>query len=61
MTHRHKLRGTMLTTSFGAVLSGAVLFGAGAAHAQSCELKIGAMGPMSGGAAQWGLAMESAA
>ncbi len=33
----------------------------GAAYAQSCELKIGAMGPMSGGAAQWGLAMESAA
>lgn len=32
-----------------------------AARAQSCELKIGAMGPMSGGAAQWGLAMNSAA
>ena len=31
------------------------------AHAQSCELKLGAMGPMSGGGAQWGLAMESAA
>jgi hypothetical protein len=27
------------------------------AWAQSCEIKIGAMGPMSGGAAQWGLAM----
>lgn len=35
--------------------------GVGAAHAQSCELKLGAMGPMSGGGAQWGLAMESAA
>ncbi|HVZ09901.1 ABC transporter substrate-binding protein [Rhodopila sp.] len=32
-----------------------------AAHAQPCELKIGAMGPMSGGAAQWGLAMLTAA
>ncbi len=32
-----------------------------AAFAQSCELKIGAMGPMSGGAAQWGLAMAGAA
>ena len=32
------------------------------AMAQSgCELKLGAMGPMSGGAAQWGLAMQSAA
>ncbi len=39
----------------------ASVFGGGAAYAQGCELKIGAMGPMSGGAAQWGLAMESAA
>jgi branched-chain amino acid transport system substrate-binding protein len=32
------------------------------ALAQSgCELKIGSMGPMSGGAAQWGLAMDGAA
>jgi branched-chain amino acid transport system substrate-binding protein len=31
------------------------------AFAQSCEMKLGAMGPMSGGAAQWGLAMNSAA
>jgi branched-chain amino acid transport system substrate-binding protein len=31
------------------------------ALAQSCEMKLGAMGPMSGGAAQWGLAMKSAA
>jgi branched-chain amino acid transport system substrate-binding protein len=30
------------------------------AFAQNCEMKIGAMGPMSGGAAQWGLAMLSA-
>ena len=39
----------------------ALLAGATAAHAQSCEIKVGAMGPMSGGAAQWGLAMLSAA
>jgi branched-chain amino acid transport system substrate-binding protein len=32
-----------------------------AAFAQNCEMKLGAMGPMSGGAAQWGLAMNSAA
>jgi branched-chain amino acid transport system substrate-binding protein len=38
----------------------AVVTSAGA-HAQSCEIKIGAMGPMSGGAAQWGLAMAGAA
>jgi branched-chain amino acid transport system substrate-binding protein len=31
------------------------------ALAQGCELKIGSMGPMSGGAAQWGLAMDAAA
>jgi branched-chain amino acid transport system substrate-binding protein len=31
------------------------------AWAQGCELKIGSMGPMSGGAAQWGLAMDGAA
>ena len=31
------------------------------AFAQNCEMKLGAMGPMSGGAAQWGLAMNSAA
>jgi branched-chain amino acid transport system substrate-binding protein len=32
-----------------------------AALAQNCEMKLGTMGPMSGGAAQWGLAMDSAA
>jgi len=37
------------------------VLGTATAHAQSCELKLGAMGPMSGGAAQWGLAMQSAA
>ena len=31
------------------------------AFAQDCELKIGAIGPMSGAAAQWGLSMNSAA
>ena len=31
------------------------------AFGQNCEMKLGAMGPMSGGAAQWGLAMNSAA
>ena len=31
------------------------------AWAQDCELKIGSMGPMSGGAAQWVLAMDAAA
>ena len=30
-------------------------------RAQDCEFKIGSMGPMSGGAAQWGLAMDAAA
>ena len=31
------------------------------AAAQDCETKIGALGPMSGGAAAWGLAMKSGA
>ena len=35
----------------------ALLAGLSTAHAQSCEIKVGAMGPMSGGAAQWGLAI----
>jgi branched-chain amino acid transport system substrate-binding protein len=40
----------------------AFALGGAAAHAQGgCELKLGAMGPMSGGAAQWGLGMEAAA
>jgi branched-chain amino acid transport system substrate-binding protein len=32
-----------------------------ASFAQSCDFKLGAMGPMSGGGAQWGLSMKSAA
>jgi branched-chain amino acid transport system substrate-binding protein len=43
------------------VLVAAVLALPSAAFAQTCELKIGAMGPMSGGGAQWGLSMKSAA
>ncbi len=39
----------------------AIGLGAVPAMAQPCELKIGSMGPMSGGAAQWGLAMDGAA
>lgn len=38
-----------------------VVFASPSAWAQACELKIGSMGPMSGGAAQWGLAMDAAA
>ncbi|GGC70026.1 ABC transporter substrate-binding protein [Chelatococcus reniformis] len=30
----------------------------GAAQAQECQVKLGAMGPMSGGAAAWGLALR---
>ena len=37
------------------------IFAGAPAFAQNCELKIGSMGPMSGGAAQWGLAMDGAA
>ena len=45
-----------------ALLTAALLSAASAsAHAQGCEQKIGAMGPMAGGAAQWGLAMSGAA
>lgn len=43
------------------LLIGAILALPAAAFAQSCELKIGAMGPMSGSGAQWGLSMKSAA
>src|SRR3954451_977851 len=54
-----KQRRSLLATT---ALALSIAFGAGVAHAQApCELKIGAMGPMSGGAAQWGLAMEGAA
>jgi branched-chain amino acid transport system substrate-binding protein len=35
--------------------------GAAVSAAHGCDLKIGSMGPMSGGAAQWGLAMDAAA
>jgi branched-chain amino acid transport system substrate-binding protein len=41
------------------LLSAAMLAAPAAAFAD-CEFKVGAMGPMSGGAAQWGLAMYSA-
>ncbi len=37
-----------------------VLASVGVAHAE-CEIKLGATGPLSGPAAQWGLAMEGAA
>lgn len=37
------------------------LGGIAGARAQDCTAKVGAMGPMSGGAAQWGLAMQGAA
>jgi branched-chain amino acid transport system substrate-binding protein len=47
-------RGLLAATALVAISSGPV-------RAEDCELKIGAMGPMSGGAAQWGLAMEGAA
>jgi branched-chain amino acid transport system substrate-binding protein len=40
---------------------GMAIGASGSAWAQSCDIKIGAMGPMSGGAAQWGLAMQGAA
>src|SRR6476659_4847561 len=43
------------------LLIGALVALPATAFAQSCELKIGAMGPMSGGGAQWGLSMKSAA
>jgi len=49
-----KLKGMLLATVF-------ALASMGAAQAQDCEAKVGAMGPMSGGAAQWGLAMAGAA
>lgn len=52
MKHQYGLAAKVLAVGFATI---------GTAHAQSCELKIGAMGPMSGGAAQWGLAMENAA
>jgi len=49
-----KLHATMLAVM-------ASLTATAAAQAQECQAKIGAMGPMSGGAAQWGLAMAGAA
>lgn len=46
----------------GALLAGPVLvllLGTGPAWAQDCETKIGALGPMTGGASAWGLAMKA--
>jgi branched-chain amino acid transport system substrate-binding protein len=51
----------MQTIKFMAAAALAVVTSATGAFAQNCEAKIGAMGPMSGGAAQWGLAMLGAA
>jgi branched-chain amino acid transport system substrate-binding protein len=56
MRHHQTLIATLL-----AIGTGATGLGATSAQAQNCEQKIGAMGPMSGGAAQWGLAMAGAA
>ena len=44
----------------GAALAGFVGWSLPALAQGGCELKIGSMGPMSGGAAQWGLAMDGA-
>jgi branched-chain amino acid transport system substrate-binding protein len=41
------------------VMLAACLFG-GVASAEECEIKLGATGPMSGGAASWGLSLKSA-
>jgi branched-chain amino acid transport system substrate-binding protein len=37
------------------------LLGSASAEAQTCEVKLGAVGPMSGGAAAWGLAAKAGA
>ncbi|MGQ3672187.1 ABC transporter substrate-binding protein [Xanthobacter sp. TB0136] len=39
----------------------AMAIGLGAVSARACEIKIGATGPMSGAATQWGLAIKGAA
>ncbi len=52
-----KMHRTLLAAATAVCVTGATA----SAWAQDCELKIGSMGPMSGGAAQWGLAMDAAA
>ncbi len=52
-----KMHRTLLAAATAVCVAGATA----SAWAQDCELKIGSMGPMSGGAAQWGLAMDAAA
>lgn len=42
-------------------LTAALALAAPLARAQDCETKIGALGPMSGGAAAWGIAMKAGA
>ncbi|GGG36343.1 ABC transporter substrate-binding protein [Caldovatus sediminis] len=44
-----------------AVVAAGLTFTAGAGAQTTCEVRIGALGPMSGPAAQWGLAMLGAA
>jgi branched-chain amino acid transport system substrate-binding protein len=51
----------LLLSVAGMVVLGFLACPADALAAGGCELKIGAMGPMSGPAAQWGLAMQGAA
>jgi len=61
MKHSRTPLAAVLTLFTPLALSIPLDLAATAAQAQSCEVKVGAMGPMSGGAAQWGLAMAGAA
>src|ERR1700753_2094371 len=55
----HTMRQKLLVAAFCALP--ALALAPTGASAQNCEMKLGAMGPMSGGGAQWGLSMKSAA
>ncbi len=62
MTRRERtLQASVTRVLAGAALAGLVGWSFPVMAQSGCELKIGSMGPMSGGAAQWGLAMDGAA
>ena len=62
MTPRERtLQASVTRILAGAALAGLAGWSLPAMAQGGCELKIGSMGPMSGGAAQWGLAMDGAA
>lgn len=56
MTRKYRTAASMAVMAMAALGIGG---GVPSAKAQDCEIKVGALGPMSGGAAAWGLALKA--